>query len=93
VKLRQYKKESGEVLGYMFVCPGCGNYHTPKTLNDGNGFTWEFNGSLTAPTLAPSLLFTEQGQTCHSFVRNGTIYFCEDSTHCLAGQTVELFDI
>lgn len=30
---------------------------------------------------------------CHSFVRNGRIEFCADSTHALAGQTVDLADI
>lgn len=93
MKLRQYSNEQGEVLGYMFLCPGCGNHHTPKTLADGKGFTWEFNGSVTSPTFSPSLLTTDQGEVCHSFVRQGNIHFCTDSTHRLAGQTIELPDI
>jgi hypothetical protein len=30
---------------------------------------------------------------CHSFVRDGRIEFCADSTHALAGKTVDLADI
>lgn len=77
----------------MFLCPGCGNYHTPKTLADGKGFTWEFNGDLISPTFSPSLLFTEHDQICHSFVTAGEIHFYHDSTHNLKGRTVRLFDI
>jgi hypothetical protein len=29
---------------------------------------------------------------CHSFVRDGKIEFCADSTHALAGKTVDLVD-
>jgi hypothetical protein len=75
------------------MCPGCGNYHAPKTLDDGNGHTWKFNGSLTTPTFFPSLLFSEQGEICHSFVRDGHIHFCSDSTHSAAGQSVPLFTL
>lgn len=32
-------------------------------------------------------------QVCHSFVRDGRIQFLADSTHRLAGQTVELSEI
>lgn len=93
MKLNPYKNEHGEVLGYMFLCPGCGNYHTPKTLDDGNGFFWKFNNSITSPTFFPSLLFSEQDQVCHSFVRDGSIHFCEDSTHEAAGQSLPLFTL
>lgn len=93
MRLRHYKNAQGEVLGYMFVCPGCGNYHAPKTLKDGSSFTWEFNGSVTSPTFSPSLLTTDQGEICHSFVRDGKIHFCADSTHYLAGRTVEMLYI
>ena len=86
LKLLQYKNTQGEVLGYMFVCPGCGNYHAPKTLKDGSSFTWEFNGSVTSPTFFPSLLTTDQGEICHSFVRDGKIHVCTDSTHYLKHQ-------
>jgi hypothetical protein len=30
---------------------------------------------------------------CHSFVRDGRIEFCSDSTHAMAGQTVNLPEI
>lgn len=30
---------------------------------------------------------------CHSIVTDGRIYFCPDSTHALAGQTVDLAEI
>lgn len=35
---------------------------------------------------------TQVHHVCHSFVRDGRIEFCGDSTHAMAGQTVELPD-
>ncbi len=30
---------------------------------------------------------------CHSVITGGKIFFCPDSTHALAGQTVDLLDV
>jgi hypothetical protein len=65
---------------------------------------WEFSGSLERPTLSPSILVHPHGaladdgsvyqsHRCHSFVRDGRIEYLGDSTHALAGQTVDLPDL
>lgn len=65
---------------------------------------WSWNGSLELPTLSPSIRVSgvrlpRDGApadapwppfVCHSFVRAGRIEFCSDSTHALAGATVDL---
>lgn len=79
----------------VFQCPGCKCSHgvpvPPHRL------AWGWNGDLERPTLTPSILITYGEHTppdrvavCHSFVTDGKISFCGDSTHALAGQTVEL---
>jgi hypothetical protein len=70
------------------------------------GPRWQFNGDLSKPTFNPSLLvrwsepsdnpseFDNQEKDkhfiCHSFVKDGRIQFLSDSTHALAGQTVDI---
>ena len=86
-----------------FICPGCGQYHRiPTVHNPAEGKVhpvWGFNGDLEKPTFTPSILtrWTEgedyKKQVCHSFVKNGKIEFMGDSTHRLAGQTIELPDV
>lgn len=83
---------------FAFHCPGC-EYGHAVAVNGArmeNGAAWQWNGSLGAPTFQPSLLINKdlQGDSprCHSFVKNGRIQFLNDSTHKLAGQTVELPD-
>ena len=77
-----------------FHCPGCDDVHVVRT--GPNGWTWDH--SLDMPTLSPSVLV--QGPIrgnpdgrCHSFVKAGRIEFLSDSTHHLAGQTVDLPDV
>ena len=78
---------------YVFHCPGC-EYGHPFEVGGNGGWTW--NGSLDKPTFRPSLLVygARDGSTprCHSFVTDGQIQFLSDSTHKLAGQTVDLPD-
>ncbi len=71
----------------------------PAKRADGTPYpTWEWNGSIEKPTFKPSLLVHGNPDQpngyprCHSFVRDGKIEFCSDSTHALAGQTVDLPD-
>lgn len=89
----------GTPYGIRFGCPGCNGTHVIPTGASPNA--WDFNGDLERPTLSPSILVYPHGvllddgsvgQTprCHSFVRDGRIEFCSDSTHSLAGQTVDL---
>ena len=64
---------------------------------------WSFNGDMENPTFGPSVLsrWNEwQGEgvpakthVCHSFIRGGRIEFLSDSTHALAGNTVDLPEI
>ena len=70
----------------MFWCGGCSTAHQ---IVDG---TWTFNGDLERPTFHPSVLVRggPDDLVCHSFVTDGRIQYLGDSTHHLAGQTVDL---
>ncbi|GAB3867430.1 hypothetical protein GCM10028801_41420 [Nocardioides maradonensis] len=81
-----------------FRCPGCDRVHG-VVVEAPNG--WVFNGDLERPTFTPSVLvngfygdvteeWKKQHPRCHSFVTDGRIQFLGDSTHALAGQTVDL---
>lgn len=82
----------------LFDCPGCGFLHAiyPDGCVADNKARWTWNGDLERPTLTPSLLVTwpQNGveQRCHSFIRDGRIEFCGDSTHGKAGQTLDIPD-
>lgn len=82
---------------YRFVCPGCAQYDEPgSTFHAAHVFdsSWTYNGAGEKPTVSPSIKLTSHdGRVCHSFIREGRIEFCADSTHALAGQTVELPEI
>lgn len=67
----------------MVWCPGCDCAHGMNTR-------WSFDGNMERPTFSPSVLARTGGKVCHSFIRDGRIQFLADSTHALAGQTVEL---
>lgn len=77
-------------------CPGCKRAHVVPVA--GGRVTWEFNGDLERPTLAPSVLVhqrlhtdgTEYAPRCHTFIRDGVIQFLDDCTHALAGLFVPL---
>lgn len=70
-----------------FWCAGCITHHRIAQPR------WTFNGDVDRPTFSPSVL-VELGKhppmRCHSFVRDGRIEYLSDSTHHLAGQTVDL---
>lgn len=101
MKLRPVTSGDGTPYGVRFDCPGCRTAHVVPTSGPN---AWGFNGDVERPTLTPSILvhshgaLDEQGQRyetprCHSFVTDGRIAYCGDSTHALAGQTVELPEI
>lgn len=72
-----------------FHCPGCGYGHPFEVPQ------WTWDGSEERPTFFPSLLVhgdPPNTPRCHSVVVNGFIQFLPDSTHKLAGQTVEIPD-
>lgn len=74
----------------LYICPGCGGHHGV------NAERWHWNGDLEKPTLSPSVKHTypeKPPHICHYFIRAGLIEYCRDSTHALAGKTVDLPDI
>lgn len=86
-----------------FWCPGCEAVHGISYAD--SKAVWAWNGSLELPTFSPSILvrlthgngltrehpnYEEIEKVCHSFVNNGRIQFLNDSTHKLAGQTVDI---
>nr|WP_295828322.1 DUF6527 family protein [uncultured Azospirillum sp.] len=80
----------------MFWCPGCDGAHAVR-VGDGSGPGWTYNGNPDKPTFSPSILVNPGGKTpgvptCHSYVTDGCIRFLTDSTHHLAGQTVDIPD-
>lgn len=95
-KLRRL--EGGRVA---FWCPGCKTGHQINVFEDPNrqGPLWGFNGDGDKPTFTPSIFVNpphlrgpSTRPSCHSFVTDGRIQFLSDSTHALAGQTVDLPD-
>lgn len=92
--VRRKVTDAGEF--FHFWCPGCDECHSIPVshgVEDGRG--WAFNGDYDKPTITPSILVNVGGfcpgqPICHSFITNGRIEFCHDSTHDLAGHTVDL---
>jgi hypothetical protein len=88
-----------ESADYLFYCEGCKCHHGVWTTNKNrSNAIWDFNGDVEHPTVSPSILVRwtrEKGNdiVCHSFIRNGFIEYLSDSSHFLAGKTVELTDI
>lgn len=80
-----------------FWCPGCDQSHCVRVVGRG---AWEWNDSVEAPTLKPSVLCiydsADAGKDgapparCHSYVTDGKIHFLGDCTHALAGKVVDL---
>lgn len=82
----------------VFFCPACDEAHSIPVNMDGatrpESF-WEWNQDTDRPTLKPSLLWNVGGWNpmqpiCHSFVTDGKIEYLGDSTHGMAGKTVEI---
>lgn len=72
---------------HEIYCPACQTTH-------GFDETWVFNQDFVNPTIHPSLLISNyisgKRYVCHSYIRNGYIYYLGDCTHCLKSQTVRL---
>jgi len=94
VGLKLRRVEGGDL---MFFCPGCASAHGVSVI-DGKSPRWDWNGSLDKPTFTPSILVSwtwgeaHEPRVCHSWVTDGRIAFGADSTHSLAGMTVDLPD-
>ena len=96
-RVNHYEHPNGEKHWQAwFTCPGCKEAHA---ISD----SWGFNGDWKRPTFTPSFLTWNDpdprakegskfrtGWRCHSFITDGQIAFCGDSTHALAGQTVPM---
>lgn len=81
------KIEKFDRTKFIFECPGCGENHWFESPR------WQFNGDWLKPTVMPSILSRDGETICHFFIRSGRIEFCADSTHELAGKTVEMLDV
>jgi len=79
----------------LFWCPGCKCAHVIP-IGEGDPPRWTYNDNPDKPTFRPSINVTYNGNddyapaVCHSFVTDGMIEYLGDSTHHLAGQTVEI---
>jgi hypothetical protein len=95
MKVKPIGAQQDGVQTYRFLCPGCSQYDEEGSrLYAHHQFnsTWSFNGEADKPTVSPSIL-VQDGRPeyrCHSFIRDGRIEFLSDSSHALAGQTVDL---
>lgn len=95
--MQRVRKAQGGCLS--FKCPGCGFFHVIRVEGTGPGPLWSWNGNIENPTITPSILATYPWgdppvqKTCHSFITDGCIRFLLDSTHHLAGLTVQLPDV
>lgn len=103
-----------------FWCPGCAQpfadmrederhsgLHMLPVNTTATSPSWDWDGNLEAPTLAPSILTRSahkrrnvDGQVvdvgefvCHSFLRAGVFEFLGDCTHPLAGQSVPMGEL
>lgn len=81
----------------LFRCPGCDDNHQIvwQSPESSPRECWTWNGSLELPTFTPSVLVRYGivrgiDRRCHSYVTDGRIQYLGDSTHALAGQTVDL---
>jgi hypothetical protein len=96
-------------VGISFACPGCGDIHSvPTDRWSWNGSldkptitpSISVTGGHYAPHFKPGedecWCWKDYGFSCyrcHSVVTNGKIAFQADSTHALAGQTIDLPEI
>lgn len=89
-------------LRLWFQCPGCDDLHS---VGQQWSWDWPDDDDTDRVTISPSLLvtyafgngkprndpeFAEIEKRCHSFIRDGRWEFLSDSTHALAGQTVDM---
>lgn len=78
--------------GYAHWCPGCRSVHLIAVEEPfPNGARWSFDPE--AVTFSPSIRVRwgrKLEYCCHYFIERGKIRYCADSTHGLAGRTVEL---
>lgn len=79
-------------MALLHYCPGCQMRHIiPVEKPNHLGAKWTWDGNAAAPTVNPSVnINLGEGRRCHYFIKAGHIEFCNDSTHALSGQRVQL---
>ena len=88
-----YANTGRDYVSYKCPCP-MGEHRLP--VSGSKRPKWSFDGNLEKPTISPSInSWTGPSDNpkkivCHHFVRNGRIEFCGDSTHELAGKTIDM---
>lgn len=83
-------QDDGAWKHLLWHCAGCGIMHAVPVVGL-SGPVWHWNGSLDAPTLAPSVMNKGRlGVTCHIFMRAGVVEFLSDCSHDKAGQSLQL---
>jgi len=94
-KVHELALPGGGHYSWVFRCPACKSQHQCDNR-------WGFNGDVEHPTFTGSVLVyaVDHGTPdapvhrprCHAQVTDGRISYYADSTHALAGQTVDLPD-
>lgn len=75
---------------YHFFCPACQNPHSFSVPS------WTFNDDFEKPTIGGSIGVYKKDLSafeCHSFVSDGKITFCDDSTGHNVRGTVDLPEV
>lgn len=105
--LRRCKDGEAEYDQLWFACPGCASRDGDHTglhalpvhrLGEDRPITkrhsWQWNGDLLLPTLAPSILSRSEWAgvlfVCHSFLVAGVFQFLGDCTHKHVNQHVPI---
>ena len=80
---------SGRVV--YFQCAGCGGMHcVPIDKIMPNGPKWNWDHSMDAPSLSPSVITRGPKHFCHVEVSRGKLKFLPESTHQLSGKEVPM---
>lgn len=70
-------------------CSACDRQHLLRMGHrDTRKLDWDHN--TLRPTFSPDIRQDEGGVVCHYFITAGKVEFLADSTHILAGKTVDL---
>ena len=82
--------------GVAHWCPACKEPHVYQT-GPGRPVRWAFDGNLDKSSFTPSMKITTSWKrrpddVCHYFLTAGVLQFCGDSTHELAGKSIDLPD-
>jgi hypothetical protein len=77
----------------VFKCPGCTREHAVPFSEQHGPVRWWWNGHLVRPSIDPSFNTWSNKSRCHWVLREGSITFVSDSTHHLAGSTVDLLPV